>query len=374
MRPWLSAVFVFFLLWLYRFQAVLPKNLQEGQKIRITATLREEPQAYSNSQRFTLAGIKIRTERFPEYHWGDSLVVTGEVKVVQRNRFFREYWLDWPEISYLPLFPRFSPIIPASLFSPVFSLKSRLVSIYRVSLPEPHASLLAGIVLGEKSALPSAFWRALKKTGTLHIVVASGSNITFLAGFLMGILPLLFSRRLAYIVTSALIWFYVVLAGAEVPIFRAGIMGTIAFFGMSLGKMREAIRGLLIAATALLLIRPLSLFNLGFQLSFAATLGIIMFGSRNWGVLEKLPKGLVESLKTTLSAQVFTAPIIILAFGAFPLLSPLANILVYWTIPPIMGLGAAAGILGLLGESLGKMFCLLVYPLLEYFVRVVEFF
>lgn len=375
MKSWLLAIVIFFLLWLYRFQNALPRGLLEGQKIRIAASLREEPQFYGQSQRFTLAGIKIKTPRFPEYHWGDRLVVTGEVKVVQRNRFYREYWLEWPETqlafpnSLITLISPISPITPK-----ILSFKSRFVSTFRQSLPEPHASLLAGIVLGEKLALPTAFWRALKKTGTLHIVVASGSNITFLAGFLMGILPLLFSRKLAYAVTSALIWFYVVLAGAEAPIFRAGVMGTIAYFGMSLGKTKEAVKGLLVAAIVLLLIRPLSFFDLGFQLSFAATLGIILFSSLDWKVIKKLPKGLGEALRTTISAQIFTAPIIILAFGTFPLLSPLVNILVYWTIPPIMGLGALAGLLGLIRESLGRTFCLLSYPLLEYFIRVVEFF
>jgi competence protein ComEC len=249
-----------------------------------------------------------------------------------------------------------------------------MVGIYRRSLPEPAASLLAGIVLAEKSALPSAFWQALRKTGTLHIVVASGANINFFAGFLMAILPFLFSRKLAYLITVVLIWFYVVLAGGEAPIFRAGVMGTIAYFGLTLGRTSEGIRTLLLAALILLLLRPLSLFDLGFQLSFAATLGIILFSNQNWGVIEKLGKRLGRVLKTTLSAQVFTLPIIFLNFGTFPWLSPLVNLLVYWTIPVLMSLGAAAGILGLVWEPLGNFFCFLSYPLLEYFVKIVEIF
>jgi len=442
--------FIFFLLWFFRYQNALPKELQEGQKIRITATLETEPQLLGNSQRFELAGIKIKARRFPEFHWGDRLVVTGQLKVIQRNRFYREYWLEWPEIDLSSLGNLGDLSFKARFFSSVFSLKQRLVSTYRRSLPEPHASLLAGIVLGEKSALPTDFWQALKKTGTLHIVVASGANITFLAGFLMGILPLLFSRQLAYLVMSVLIWFYVVLAGAEAPVVRAGMMGTIAFFGLLLGKRGEAVKSLLIAAVVLLLVRPLSLFDLGFQLSFAATLGIILFShceiklaegaslrilrtlvrstlfrssrippgsvladeanknqsrlpkrkppafrlsstsktsvlgealfsNQTWGVIEKLPKGLKSALKTTLSAQIFTTPIIFLNFLNplnplnslnFVWLSPLVNVLVYWTIPFLMALGSAAGILGLFWEPLGRLFCFLAYPLLEYFVKI----
>jgi competence protein ComEC len=327
-----------------------------------------------NSQTFFLEGIKIKTYRYPEYQWGDRLVVTGRVKINNESRFYREYLLEGPEIERKDIGILRYEDIKSRLLRPIFSFKDRMVGIYRRSLPEPAASLLAGIVLGEKSALPSAFWQALRKTGTLHIVVASGANINFFAGFLMAILPFLFSRKLAYLITVVLIWFYVVLAGGEAPIFRAGVMGTIAYFGLTLGRTSEGIRTLLLAALILLLLRPLSLFDLGFQLSFAATLGIILFSNQNWGVIEKLGKRLGRVLKTTLSAQVFTLPIIFLNFGTFPWLSPLVNLLVYWTIPVLMSLGAAAGILGLVWEPLGNFFCFLSYPLLEYFVKIVEIF
>ena len=369
----LTAILVF-LVWFWRLETSLPKGLKEGQKIRIAATLESQPQFVGNSQTFFLEGIKIKTYRYPEYQWGDRLVVTGRVKINNESRFYREYLLEGPEIERKDIGILRYEDIKSRLLRPIFSFKDRMVGIYRRSLPEPAASLLAGIVLGEKSALPSAFWQALRKTGTLHIVVASGANINFFAGFLMAILPFLFSRKLAYLITVVLIWFYVVLAGGEAPIFRAGVMGTIAYFGLTLGRTSEGIRTLLLAALILLLLRPLSLFDLGFQLSFAATLGIILFSNQNWGVIEKLGKRLGRVLKTTLSAQVFTLPIIFLNFGTFPWLSPLVNLLVYWTIPVLMSLGAAAGILGLVWEPLGNFFCFLSYPLLEYFVKIVEIF
>jgi len=369
---WLLLATIFLLLWFYRYQHALPKSLQTDQKIRITATLREEPQVDVSSQRFNLAGIRIKTGRVPEYRWGDKLVAEGEVRAVSRNRFYQEYYLDRPEIKKSSIGKTGS--INTRIFRAVFNFKKRIVSSYRTSLPEPHASLLAGIVLGEKASLPSGFWQSLKKTGTLHIVVASGSNIAFLVGFLMTTLPFLFSRKFSYIVASTLIWFYVVMAGAEAPIFRAGIMGTITYLGLSVGKNKEALRGLLVAGVVLLLARPLSLFNAGFQLSFGATLGIIILGSRKWGVIEKLSDGLKEALKTTLSAQIFTAPIIFLNFGGLSLLSPLTNILVYWTIPVLMIFGGIGGVLSLVWLPAGKLFYFLAYPLLEYFVKVVEVF
>jgi len=368
---WLPLATIFLLLWFYRYQHTLPKDMQTDQKIRITATLREEPQVDASFQKFSLAGIRIKADRMPEYHWGDKLVVEGGVRAVSRNRFYQEYYLDRPEIKISSTSRAGSTSRNTRIFRAVFNFKKRIVSSYRTSLPEPHAGLLAGIVLGEKASLPSGFWQSLKKTGTLHIVVASGSNIAFLVSFLMMTLPFLFSRKLSYIVASTLIWFYVVMAGAEAPIFRAGIMGTITYLGLSLGKNKEALRGLLVAGVVLLLARPLSIFNAGFQLSFGATLGIIIFGTRKWGVIEKLSGGLKEALKTTLSAQVFTAPIIFLNFGGLSLLSPLTNILVYWTIPILMIFGGIGGVLSLIWPSAGKLFYFLAYPLLEYFVRII---
>lgn len=373
LRFWLPAVLIFFFLWFWRLEANLPKNLEDGQRIRITGMLEGQPQSIGNSQTFLLERIKIRTYRFPEYQWGDNLVVTGRIKI-RESRFLREYWLEEPEIEKQDIKILRYKDIKSKVIGTIFTFKERVVGIYRRSLPEPAASLLAGIVLGEKSALPSDFWQALRKTGTLHIVVASGANISFLAGFLMAILPFLLSRRFAYLLTVVLIWFYVFLAGAQAPIFRAGIMGTLAYFGLSLGKRKEAVRALIFAAGFLLLFRPLSLFDLGFQLSFAATLGIILFGGRNWGLIAKLPGGVNQALKTTLSAQVFTLPIITLNFGTLPWLSPAVNILVYWTVPILMALGAAAGIFGLVWEPAGKFFCLVAYPVLEYFIRAVELF
>lgn len=367
----LLAVFGF--VWFLRFQTALPKNLKEGQRVRISGTLGSEPEVLGGYQSFSLVGIRVKAERFPEFHWGDNLAVTGRIKI-QEGLFLREYWLEEPRIEKQDIKISRYKDIKSRVIGTIFSFRERIVSGYRRSLPEPAASLLAGIVLGEKSALPSDFWQALRKTGTLHIVVASGANITFLAGFLMAVLPFLLSRKFAYLLTIILIWFYVFLAGGGAPIFRAGIMGTIAYFGLSLGKKGEALGALIFAAGFLLLLRPLSLFDLGFQLSFAVTLGIILLGNQSWGLIAKLPGGVKQALKTTLSAQVFTLPIITLNFGTLPWLSPVANILVYWTVPILMGLGAAAGVAGLVWEPAGRLFCLLSFPLLEYFIKTVKIF
>jgi len=362
LRVGLVAVMVS-LLWFWRFETSLPKGLKAGQKVRITGVLSAETQVLGNLQKFALAGVKVRTSRFPEYHWGDRLVVTGQVKIGKQNWLLTEYLLEWPKIE---------EVSPTFRISPITSFREKLVNIYRQNLPEPYASLLGGIVLGEKSSLPQDFYQALKKTGTMHLVVASGANIAFFAGHLMFFLPFLINRRLSYILTITAIWFYVLLAGGEAPVLRAGIMGTIGYFGLSLGREKESLVALLLAGLILLLLWPRSLFDLGFQLSFAATAGIILLAGRKWGMAEKLPAQIRVSLKTTLAAQALTTPIIFLSFGTYPLISPVANLAVFWTIPYLMLFGFLAVAFGLLLPFLGRALALLSFPLLFYFVKVIE--
>jgi competence protein ComEC len=347
-------------------------DFKPGQEIRVSGFLRQEPKIIGSSQRFSLAGIEIKTQRFPEYHYGDYLLVVGTLTKSLTNK----WELDYPEIS------KTQPVqkrgIEQEILASISGLRRRIERIYRFSLPEPQASLMTGIVLGTKSGFPYDFYQALKRTGTLHVVVASGMNITIFAGVLVPFLAFFLHRRLALIIGFLGVWFYVILAGLEAPVVRAGIMGSLAFLGVGLGREKEAIRGLVLAGMLMVFINPLYVFDLGFQLSFAATAGILLVYPkiktlRLTRSLFKLPL-FGDELAVTLAAQSLTVPIMVFSLGWFNPLSPLVNALVLWTIPYVMGIGALGGVLGLVNQELGRIFCLPAWPLLTYFVEAVKLF
>jgi len=343
-----------------------------GQEVRISDVLREEPKIIGSSQRFSLARIEIKTFRYPKYHYGDPLVITGTLKKGATGTWILEY----PEIKETSQLQKTG--IEHKILASISAWRRRIEKVYRFSLPEPQASLMAGIVLGSKSGFPSDFYQALRQTGTLHVVVASGMNITLVAIFLINFFLLFLNRRLALFFAFLGIWFYVILAGGEAPVFRAGIMGSLAFIAQGLGKEKAAIRGLIFAGVLMLFINPHYLFDLGFQLSFAATAGILIVypkikSFKKTRRIFSLP-GFGDNLASTLAAQTLTLPIMVFSFGGVNPISPLVNTLVLWTIQWIMAIGAMAGLLGLFNQNLGQIICLPAYVLLTFFIKAVELF
>ncbi len=324
----------------------------------MTGILREEPNVFGQRQVFSLAGLAVNTWRYPELHYGERIELVGVVK--EGNKI--------EEVKDVRILGR-----GENWRSGIIRLRRRIEELYRQFLPEPQASLLAGIVLGSKD-LPADFSRFLQKTGTIHIVVASGMNVTLVASTLLSFLLLFLSRRWALILAFGGIWFYVFLAGVEIPVIRAGIMGSLAFLAQGLGREEDAWRGLGLAAFFFLFLDPLTIFDLGFQLSFCATAGILFFSSGISNLLKGLPVQLRNDFAQTLSAQLAVLPLILLTFGRYSLFSLPANFLIVTILPLMMKLGAIVAIGGLVFAPLGQLLSFFLWPILTYVVKVVELF
>lgn len=373
LKNWLLTALFLSLFFLLRWKT-LPNlsDFNPGQEIKISAFLREEPKIIGATQRFSLAGIEVKTYHFPDYHYNDYLIIVGTPK----KGVTKAWFLEFPQVSKTESLQRTG--IEQKIFALISAWRRKIEKVYRFSLPEPQASLLAGIVLGSKSGFPDDFYQALRKTGTLHVVVASGMNITLFAGALISLLVFFINRKIAVIISFLGIWFYVLLAGGEAPVIRAGIMGSLAFLGIGLGREKDAVRGLVFAGLLMLFINPNYLFDLGFQLSFCATAGILFVYPKikAWKPGRRffsLPL-FGDELAVTLAAQLLTLPMMVFSLGWFNPISPLVNALVLWTVPWVMAIGALGGFFGLLNRPLGQLFCLIVYPLLTYFLEMVKLF
>lgn len=232
-------------------------------------------------------------------------------------------------------------------------------------LPSPQAELLSGILLGQNKNLPGGLKIALRDTSTLHIVVASGQNLSMVAGFFLSLSGLI-GRKKALVLGLLACIFYTFLSGMQLPILRAAIMFIFASLASFFGRARDGWWVLTVTAALMLLVNPEWITNLSFQLSFLATFGVIVVAPILLKGFNKIPI-IGQDLAVTLAAQAMVTPVLAQNFHQISLVSLITNVLVLWTISFIM-------ILGSLMILLGSIFALMTNILLTYFIYIVRFF
>jgi len=262
----------------------------------------------------------------------------------------------------------------------IYSLRLKAYAVVNHILPQPEAALLSGILLGIEDDLPDSLMDAYQKAGTAHIIAISGFNISVVAGLLTGLSSHITRRRgLALGLATAGILLYTVLAGAGAPVVRAAVMGTLSMLGRHFGRRQSGENILMFSAAVMCLFNPMLPWDASFQLSFCATLGLVLYASPLqegftsllqrrlpvvWANRIAAPVG--EVLLVTLAAQLTTFPIISYHFQRVSLVSLPANLLVLPPQPLIMLVGGSAVLVGLVFLPLGQVLGWLVYPLLAF--------
>ena len=268
-------------------------------------------------------------------------------------------------------------------------------------LPEPHAGLLNGILFGVKATIAKDLSQALIKTGTLHIIALSGMNITILSDLVSITLLRFVSRRIASLLTIAIIIGFILFVGISPSVIRAGIMGSITLIAIIFGRQAWSLLTWIVAVAVMLLIKPIWLGDISFQLSALATLGIILFGKKStsqkfaaeisrvggisaasnaqnfspsprlrffsflWHIVE-------DDLRVTLAAQLFTVPLILFTFHQISFISPLSNILIGWIIQPLTVLGFFTTIAGWVWLPLGQVIAWVTWVPLQYVLTMIS--
>lgn len=234
-------------------------------------------------------------------------------------------------------------------------------------LPATEGQLLLGLLIGAKKALPQEVTDNFATTGTSHIVAISGFNISIIIGAL-AFLARFLGRSLSLWLSVLFIAGFVVLAGAGASVVRAAAMGVLLLVSFSIGRLYALTPSLLFAAGVMLLINPKILFwDLSFQLSFAATVGIVY----GLPVLETLTKkipgdwGIKNLVLVTVVASLATLPFVLLNFERMSVVAVLANVLIVPVIPLVMFLGA-----GVLIPFIGAGFAFVAGALLSYMLWV----
>lgn len=240
-------------------------------------------------------------------------------------------------------------------------------------LPKPQSGLLLGMVLGVGEYIPKEFKTALQRTGVIHIVVVSGQNLTLLAGFIMSIAPLL-GRKKTLVLTLAVLCIYSLLTGFQIPVIRAALM--FLFVAIAQFFNREGDSGWILILTALLMLsfNPNWLLSISFQLSFLATVGVVVVAPVIIERLKFLPELIKQDFGITIAANLMTLPIIAANFHQLSIVSLLTNTLILWTVPPVMVSGALSIVVFLIAPGIGSFLALIPGSLLTYLVYIIEFF
>jgi competence protein ComEC len=228
----------------------------------------------------------------------------------------------------------------------LLSLRDRAQEILTFALPEPQAALTMGVLLGVKSALPRDFSDDLQTVGLTHIVVVSGFNLVIVAGFLRSTAARRLGPNGSALVAVLGVLLFTLMVGASGAVIRSAIMVSLALAAVAMGRQNDALNTLALACGLMVAWWPPQLWDVGFQLSVAATFGLIWLSPAIETWLGRLPLVIRGNLAVALAAQAMTMPILAGNFHLVSLVSPAANLAVLWAVPVLMACGVAVVLAG----------------------------
>jgi competence protein ComEC len=325
------------------------------------------------------------------YRYGDRLLLHGFLETPSETQDFsyREYLARQGVYSYMS--SGRAILIESDQGNPfwgvIYSIKEKALQMVYQLWPDPEASVLAGILLGVETGIPEAVAQAFKETGTSHIIAISGFNMAIVAALFVSVFGRLFGVHWGAFAAIIGLSLYTILVGGDPAVVRAAIMAGFALFARQVGRRQQALNTLAITAALMALINPQVPWDVGFQLSFAATLGLVLYArpmQDGFAILlsrrvsqekaRKVAGPVGEYVLFTIAAQITTLPIMAYHFGSISWVAFLANPAILPAQPPIMILGGLALILGMLWRPLGILTAPLAWPFVLYTIRVVEFF
>ncbi|NQU16518.1 MAG: ComEC/Rec2 family competence protein, partial [Candidatus Saganbacteria bacterium] len=262
-----------------------------------------------------------------------------------------------------------------------FFIRKKLLDSVKKIMPSPYSDLLSGILFGKAAAtIPDEIKEQFKKTGTVHILVVSGMHLSILIGVCLTILkssrlPLWASTLIATLINLL----YVLAAGAGASVIRAGIMAEAAMMGQIVDRERDFFTTLSAAALFLLIINPLSLFQIGFQLSFAATISLVYLAPVIRDIIVgvgrgRMPDWFAQLISISIAPMLMTAPIILYNFSQLSLVTVVVNAMIIPWISYLLILGFAAALIGNIFLPLAQILGGTLFLMLRLLHLIVGFF
>ncbi len=277
---------------------------------------------------------------------------------------------------WLPGMLKIKRLKEQGFFGNILKLKNIFAEKLNGLFSEPHASFMAGLLLGSRKGIPEALMVNFNATGLTHIIAISGYNITLIIVLVSAMLGFL-SRNKKIFFSIIFVILFVVFVGMSAAVVRAAIMGIIGLLALWFGRIYFVELSLLLAAFFMTLWNPKVLvYDVGFQLSCLATAGLIYCPEKIQSWFRWLPNsfGIREAMTMTVAAQIFALPVIVGTFERFSVIAPIANVFVLPFIPLAMVFGFFAVMFGFLSGFLGVVIGFCGYLILETVIFLVNFF
>lgn len=381
-----AVIIGFFYYFFYESYANSRADIIFGEKINFKGIVIDEPKS-GNGQKLTIklrppmrGKILVNLPPYPEFEYGDLLILEGTIK----KPFSEDYaeYLKKDGVFGIVDFPK-TEINAKNQASKIkralFKLKNANVAVFKKILPPEKAAFLSGIVFGERAEFSKEFKEAMTKSGTTHLVALSGYNITVIILAFGAAFKWFLNRKTAFWLTVAAITAFVLMTGAEASVVRAAIMGGIVLLAGKIGRVKSMRNAIAVAAFLMAIFNPKILpFDVGFQLSFMALLGIVYL-SPAIKIFLKMKNGggflnWRENMLTTVSAQLAVIPILLVNFGNFSITSFLPNILILEAVPITMFFGFLVGAAGILFLPLAQILAWFAGLFLFYEIAVIKIF
>ena len=331
--------------------------------------------------------VVVYTDPVPSYSQGDVLRIAGEIDPLSEisNAGYRSFLERQGYVGTM----RDSAEIELVQRSWLFSLRNRLAGSISTALSEPQASLAEGLLLGIRSHMPDELRTDFSKTGTSHLLAISGFNLAVIGGAILGAAAWVFGRQrpIYLVVTLVIVWLYSALTGMQPPVFRSAIMFSLLLMGLWLGRPGSAMSALCFAGAIMVGLDPRVLWDMSFQLSFAAVAGLILIQPplQQWGDrvipeghwISSIVKPLFSNFTVGLAAIVATLPLMVYYFQSFSLVGLPATVVASAFVTPATMLAGVTALLGLfapplawVGGWVASLFLMCIVATVEWFARL----
>jgi len=401
-------IFIFFILGIIYYQSRIESidenhvAFHNGEKIVFQGKVVKEIDERLDKIKITFGNIVINNSNlrgkilvnaplYSNYQYGDTLEIECKIEKPNSNfsaeggsasggnyaNYLSRYGIYsvcyWPKIKVIESSER------NNIYANVLKFKKKSLGFITTNFPEPQATFLSAILLGLKKQIPSDMRSWFSLSGVSHLLAVSGLHIAILIQMIATLLTNVFliRRQKVFFPTIFIISLFIILIGAPASAIRAGLIGLVLLFASKIERPYSGLNSLILVGTLMLLINPKFLiFDIGFQLSFLAVLGICLFYKSFNKWLKKIPDyrflPLRSYLSITLSAQILVLPLVLYYFGNLSLIAPIANILILLVMPIVMLLGFFFIFASFINFWLAQIFFWPVWLLITYIILITK--
>ena len=393
-RHWVSFVSVFTILCAATYSLLAPVpytpelDSAVGEKVTVEGVVVEDPDVRDNvinlKTRTDVGTVLVKTDRFTKVEYGDKINATGKIELPS------SFETDSGKTFNYPMYLRAHGITHEMSFAQVevlehgdgnwvvaqlTRLKHYFISGIEAALPEPESALLAGLLIGEKRGLGADLSESFRRAGVIHIIVLSGYNVAQIINVVRVGVSAVLPRTLALGTSGVVAILFMLMTGASETAIRATLMALVVLVAKAMYRPADGLRILLLVAAGMAVWNPyLVLFDLSYQLSILATLGLILFSEPLIPYLTWLrSKTLIEIFSTTIATQITVLPLLIFSVGQVSLIALVSNVLILVAVPYAMLAGFVASLVALVSPFLAFPFSTVTYALLTYIIHVAVF-